>query len=659
MKVTKRQMKHIDHLPFGGSEVASTWVPDTLPSIVPGPIALDFEYDPNDDPTRCKPFAYSVYSPELRKGWYVPWASLAGPNVPKEGAMRWLVDVTSDRDVYGLNMKAEIHSMYNLGYDPRALGLRPHDVAFPPTLLDEERVSGFSLEALAQEWLPDEERKVHLDVDPGGFKNVSSDKMSVRCISDSYLAWRIYEKTRTHIVSQKLERVNKLEDDCIIPVVRMERRGALIDRVKLERWIFEIDRQIEQLCFFVKEQTGVLMTTGGPKILQAIFNKIGHSKPSHYNEFTKETEDTWGVDALKTVEHPVIASVVKILQLRSIRSKYLIKYLHAIDGNNILRFPLHQLRSTKDEGGDEIFGTCTGRFSCGGNDWKINVQQVMKCEKQIESFGPDFIVRELFIAEPGKIVSASDASQIEFRLFSHYAAALGYKGTALRYAADPHIDFHMLVTKMMNPGVTDEKILKAKRKHMKHNNFGVLYGMGRSKLARRLDLPCHCDVNWYEKTTDERTGEERYVRSFKKNQFHETECPARQANDIMDEYDHEFPEARKLLRLASDTAESRQYVCTIMGRRGRFPYAQKLHKAFNKIVQGSAADYFKIKLVELDRSNLVDLRMPVHDEFVYDIEPGPKQKQTEELLNEQSLKLHVPLLWDTGYGANWKEANGA
>ena len=51
------------------------------------------------------------------------------------------------------------------------------------------------------------------------------------------------------------------------------------------------------------------------------------------------------------------------------------------------------------------------------------------------------------------------------------------------------------------------------------------------------------------------------------------------------------------------------------------------------------------------------VRMPVHDELVYDLEPG--KTGIAELLDLQSIPLSVPLLWDTKFGKNWMEANDA
>lgn len=666
-KVTASQRKFIEPLRFGRPE--TNWSLPELPQLRPNePISLDFEYRPDDDPTKSDPFSFAVYSPERKEGWYIPWKHEGGGNFDEAVAKQWFKDNIKDRDIYGLNMKAEAHSAFNWGIDPNDQGWRPHDVAFAATLLNENRYKGFSLESLAEEYLPADERKVHLDVPPEHFFMAHAGEVAPRCVSDAYLAWRVHEVTRPQIEAEKLERVNEVEDGCILPVVHMERAGALIDRPKLEHWLSDIQLKIQEKCDYVYQATGVVLISDGPKVLEKLFASRGLDKPIIFNEATKQEEESWAADAMKSVDDPIIKAAYDVRRWRSIKSKYLTKYLCAIDSTNTLRFPLHQLRSTNEFGdsGEKGNGTVTGRFACGGNYWKINIQQVMKVEKQIETFGcDDFIIRELFIPEAGKLMGASDASQIEFRIFSHYAALIGYPGTAEAYAKNPMEDFHMLVTIMMNPGVSAKDKLKALRKHMKHNNFGVLYGMGRQKLARRLGLACVCQhYSWWDywKLPEGTSWADKRRHHFEVNDNHASDCPGRRANDIMDEYDDRFPEANKLKRMASDRAKDVGYVQDLLGRRRRYPGGQRLNSALNSVIQPGAASYFKLKLIELHRERKTlqtNLRMPVHDEFVYDIDPDPTyQHRTQELLDTQSVNLKVPLLWESDYGNNWREANG-
>lgn len=623
------------------------WKPEMPPPLREGEtVGLDFEYRGDRSAIKARPFSVAVYSGERKQGWYLPWGHEGGGNLPFEQVKTWMQAELKNKDIYGLNTKAEVHCTRHMGIDVDPLGARWHDVAFTAALLNENRYSGFSLEALNKEYLPPDERKVHVEsLDPDKFYLGHAGEVANRCISDARQAYLIHQATKERVLAEALNRVQDLEDRCILTTVEAERNGAILDRAKLERWSGQVDERISELFMKTYSETGVACNPNKKMEMAALFHKLGLPKPKRYDEDKRCFDESWAADALKTVKHPVVQRVAMLKKYMSIKSKYIDKYLAAMDSDNIIRFQLHQMR------GDEN-GTVTGRYSCGGGKWAINIQQVMKAEKQIEEFGDEFIIRELFVPESGRLMGASDASQIEFRLFGHYSKS---PFIVQAYADNPWVDFHLMVTQLMNPGVSDKDKLKALRKHMKHNNFGVLYGMGRPKLARKLGLPCWCEVDW-----NERDDAGRKVRWFGSNRFHAPNCLARKANDIMDEYEEKFPQAHELLELASDRAKERGYVHTILGRRRRYPHGERLHSALNAVIQGGAADLFKLASIALyeNRKTLgITMRMPVHDEWVYDCDED-KVKIIDEFFNDQRLPLSVPILWETGTGPNWKVANG-
>lgn len=656
----------------------SDWTPVMPPDLLPGEdIGLDYEYRGSKDPCHATPFSCAVYSGQRGQGWYLPWGHEAGGNLPQEQVVAWLKNNLYKRTVHGLNTKAEVHMTMNLGLEPDRLKLYATDVAHNAALLNENRRKGFSLEALCEEYLPEEERKVHAEqLDPQQFYLGHASEVANRCVSDARQAYLIHQATWPQMQKENLEKVFKLESRSILPTVEMERNGCPIDVDKLVRWRASIDERMTRLHIENHQECGFITGPDDTSDLRRLYRYYGLTPTQELRERKLKNGGTHQVlvdvfdddELKKLMSNPVFARVRVLRKLKSLKSKYLDKYLYAVDKNNILRWQLHQLRSVSDESEDNTNGTVTGRYSCGGGDYSINVQQVWKCEHQAEEFGfDDYIVRELYVPEKGRAMGASDAAGIEFRLFGHFSNSPLIIG---KYDLDPETDFHMLVTRMMKPNVTDLKELKRWRKFIKHQNFGKVYGMGRPKLAWKLELDCVCNVTWF----NGRNGNDKNARKFADNRFHNPECPARQANDIADEYDATFPEAGRLLDQASDLAEERGYVMTLFGRRRRFikdPHTGKVdrvHKALNAVIQGSAADVFKFKLCELydNRHDLgITLRIPKHDEEVYDVDPDPvAQDRVHQLLDEQTVNselnkpLKVPLLWDSGFGSNWMIANG-
>lgn len=297
-------------------------------------------------------------------------------------------------------------------------------------------------------------------------------------------------------------------------------------------------------------------------------------------------------------EVEAIGLALSARRLVSLLSKYLDKYAHDVGPDGRLHYQLNQLRSDQ-------YGTITGRFSSSN----VNIQQVFQAEHQAARM-PDFIIRELFIPPEGRIWFTADASQIEFRLFAHYSRSR----RLIEAYQDPKTDFHSIVAKLTN----------LPRSRAKNLNFGRLYGMGRDKMARFLD-------------TD---------RS--------------ESDPLYDRYDEMFPEARRLLRYASELAESRGYVKTLLGRRRRYVPGEPTFSALNSAIQGTAADIMKLKLLQLyrQRNELgVTLRFTVHDEVDGDIPPDGDVQKLEAALNEAVLPLDVPILWDLKTGPNWKETS--
>jgi DNA polymerase I len=85
--------------------------------------------------------------------------------------------------------------------------------------------------------------------------------------------------------------------------------------------------------------------------------------------------------------------------------------------------------------------------------------------------------------------------------------------------------------------------------------------------------------------------------------------------------------------------------------------------AQNAPVQGSAADIFKLAMIDLDRAlddagSAARMLLTVHDELVLEV-PDGERDATETLVREvmeHVCELRVPLTVDIGFGPNWASA---
>ena len=259
----------------------------------------------------------------------------------------------------------------------------------------------------------------------------------------------------------------------------------------------------------------------------------------------------------------------------------------------------------------EFGGTKTGRLSSFGP----NMQQIPKRDEYI---GRKY--RKIFIADEGFSLIEFDYSQAEPRLFSHYSREPilidGYNST-------PFIDMHSVAAEMMN----------IDRKKAKNLNLGMMYAMGSLKLALSLGV----------------TVEE--------------------AKTIIRRWYKTFPRVGVFTKSASERAEQRGYVKTILGRRARFNDLRFSYKAANRIVQGGSADILKWKIVELNRwiennnyDNVVHILLNIHDSLVLQIRDDYLHLTSEikELLERVQcppFNLIVPFVAEhMAIGKNWSVA---
>lgn len=554
-------------------------------------LALDTETTGLNVTTGAKAIGLSIAGLRLAPV-YFPWGHAAGENLDP-----WVVQEWASRELRGktfamLNAKFDVHALRAAGIDLEALGCQVTDVGHAAALLDGDRRS-YSLESLSQRYLG--KGKTVLAEDGRKIHEKEWTEVSTYAARDALLTLELHSVLQPKIQAESLGEVLRLEDALVYVTCEMERNAAPLDVEKLERWCREAQARYTSLVLELYRLVGFRVIPTSPTELARLFSHLGipwgktpTGQPSFTDEFLEQHE---GV--------PAVALALEGRRLASLSSKYLDKYAREVGRDGLLRYQLNQLRSDQ-------YGTITGRYSSSN----MNIQQVFKAERQAETM-PDYIIRELFIPPPGRRWFTADASQIEFRIFAHYA-----RSTRLinAYRNDPSTDFHTTVAELTG----------LPRLRAKNLNFGRLYGMGREKMARMLKLPMS------------------------------------ESDPLFDRYDELFPEARRLLRHAADLAEQRGYVRTFLGRRRRYVPGEKSHSALNAAIQGTAADIMKLKLLDLYRRREelgVTLRFTVHDEVDGDVAPDANLEALRAALDEPTLPLDVPIIWDLKVGNNWKETS--
>lgn len=215
----------------------------------------------------------------------------------------------------------------------------------------------------------------------------------------------------------------------------------------------------------------------------------------------------------------------------------------------------------------------TGRFSSS----EPNLQNIPRI------LGP----RECFVPRKGRLNWHIDFSQVEMRMFVHFAQDK-------HMAAEIDRDIHLYVaTRIYNK--PREQVSKEQRKRAKSTGFGILYGSGAETQAETLTkkgLP----------------------------------TSVMEAKSIVAAFHREFPSVKRLTNSLKAELARRGYIENPFGRRYYIP-TKFGYKALNYKCQGTPADLIKASMVKIWRwlrqSGLrAKMLMQVHDELVIEACPA-------------------------------------
>lgn len=609
----------------------SSWSPPTPPPLTNvDAIELDCETDGLRWWEKHRPIGIGVCLPN-QKTYYLPWGHRGGGNLDEEIVKRWAQQELRGKHITNLNTRFDIHMLREWGVDLEAQGCTVSDVGHYAALLDDHR-QHFSLESIVADYLPDEAKVKEVGgivIDPTRMADYHAGFVAVRAEGDVRQVHKLRKLMWPLLDAQDLQRVRQLEDDVIYVVCEMEKNGALLDLELLKKWVEETEKQRVRSLMQLAGMVGKLIDPSRHEDMVWLFNHCGLENQAR----TATGRASFSGSVLTRANHPAVELALHASRLATLRSKYLLKYQATVDPEGRLRYALHQLRAQRDSFDQSRgAGTVSGRFSSTEitAGVGVNIQQVMKPEKQAALYGPDFTVRQLFRPESGLYLSA-DAMQIEYRIFAHHAST---PSVMAAYEEDPYLSFHKLVWEMVKKHKPEIRY-----RQQKDLNFAKIYGAGAVKMAMMLEFI----------TVEE--GERLYRQKARWD--HPSLRTTKEVNEI---YNRMLPEVEPLLHRASDLARSRGYVRTLLGRRMRFPGQQRLHKALNGVIQGTAADIMKLKLVELHRERNYTgfrLRFTVHDEVDGDIPDKQSALRVKEVLQAQSVPLKIPILWEVGIGTNW------
>jgi len=434
---------------------------------------------------------------------------------------------------------------------------------------------------------------------------------------DAEATFGLWQEMKKEIINQDLEDIFDLETELFPCLVDMRFKGVRVDVEKAQVMKKQFKDSERELLNKIKGETNIDTQIWAARSIANVFDVLRLEYPR-----TEKTEaPSFTKNFLQEHKHPVVNMIAQAREINKAHTTFIdsiLRYEH----KGRIHAEINQLRNA---GG----GTVTGRFSY----QNPNLQQIPARNKDL---GPK--IRSLFIPEEGHRWGVFDYSQQEPRLVVHYAAL--YKLPSVydvveAYETDPNSDFHQTVADMA----------QIPRSQAKTINLGLFYGMGKNKLQAELGV------------TKEK------------------------AADLFNTYHKRVPFVKQLMEKASNRAQDRGQIRTLLGRLCRFhlwepnsfgmhkamPHEDALrehgpgikraytYKALNKLIQGSAADMTKKSMLELYKEGIVP-HIQIHDELDLSIENDAQAKKIIEIM-EHAVTLEVPNKVDYEHGDNWGEIN--
>ena len=551
---------------------------------------------------------------------YFPIAHEGGGNMDRQRVMLWLKDVLESQST-----KIFHNAIYDVCW-LRRLGLKINgDIVctmIAAAVTDENRFR-YDLNSLSWHYLGYGKNESALSeaaeswgIDPKAeMYKLPAMHVGGYAERDAEITLGLWQEMKKEILHQDLEDIFDLETELFPCLVDMRFKGVRVDTERAHQMKSNLIKQEQDLLKKIERETNIYPQIWAARSIAQVFENL----KIPFERTEKTDAPSFTKNFLQEHEHPVVRMIAQAREVNKAHTTFIdsiLRYEH----KGRIHAEINQLRNA---GG----GTVTGRFSY----QNPNLQQIPARNKDL---GP--MIRPLFIPEEGHRWGVFDYSQQEPRLVVHYASL--YKLPSVydvieAYQTDPNADFHQTVADMA----------QIPRSQAKTINLGLFYGMGKGKLQAELGVS------------------------------------KEKAAELFNTYHAKVPFVKQLMSKASNRAQDRGQIRTLLGRLCRFhlwePNSFGMHKAMthedalkehgpgikraytykalNKLIQGSAADMTKKSMLELYKEGIIP-HIQIHDELDISVEDESHAKKIIEIM-ENAVTLEVPNKVDYEHGDNWGE----
>jgi DNA polymerase-1 len=402
---------------------------------------------------------------------------------------------------------------------------------------------------------------------------------------DPVLTCHLWDKETFSSARRDYRAAYDLEQATARICANMMMTGMLVDVPFVREKITEITAYTEHAAKWLRREYGIFNVNSGDQVINAM-NRAGI--PTLV--YTDKGNPSLDKDALKLYRtmFPQHAHLIDAISWcrkgEALVNRYLQKFLDMRDIDDIVHYSI---------------------WSCKARTTRMSVT-----EPAMQTFDRDVpVVRGSFIPRPGWVFISIDADQIEGRFAAHFSG-------------DPHMiaefrrcdELGLKFFVEMASKIYSERISKSDPRYTftKNATYGQIYGASLDKAAATAGVPV------------------------------ETMRPAYMG------FRQLYPEVGRLMeRMIREARGGRPVTTTLTGRK-LYTFRGKEYALLNTKIQGSAAEFMKQGLIDLDAAGFGPyLRLPVHDEILMEV---PKEYAEEALrvatdILTDRTNFRVPITW--------------
>jgi len=479
---------------------------------------------------------------------------------------------------------------------------------------------------------------------------------------DGIYTYKLVEPLSKVLVNVKGEGIYRLEMEMIPVIVKLNFTGVPIDTAMLQaasRIFAEQNVEREKAIFQI---AGKKFSINSPKDVSAVlFGQFGLPVQKRSKKTGAPSTDAEVLEALEN-SHPIVPLIARWRIASKLSKTYTEKIPKSVESNGRIYPIFHSIGSVSGR------LTSSSALSHDGEKYGMNFQNIAlntfevnqkvpyiipqgviqadcvgKSPKELASLGCrvaasneegipievkyDADIRSAFKPSSGMEWLKADFSQIEYRVMASLAGE-----PALIEGFRQGIDYHSLTASVMLKKPIDE-ITKEERTLGKVLNFALSYGMAPATLAKRTGM-------------SEAEAEQKYR-----------------------EYFDRVPLLSNFIVGCKEFARNNGYIRTFFGRTRYLPIGEVppnkvdgvLRKAFNTMIQGTAADILKLVMVLTFRAidkfgSDCKMTLTVHDELDFEIKPAIFDEAAAVIKQAMEIPVHpswAPVVVDLERGSSW------